>query len=333
MSLRIRVTFVLSIVIVVALAVACVLIGAYYIPVADVIAAVMNDNVTVNSTIINDIRIPMMLTAALSGAALSVSGLLMQTTFINPLAGPSVLGVSTGSSLGVAVILLAGVTAVNSSAILLGAIFGAFLVIAILIAFSSFVRSSTMLLIVGIMIGYLISSAVSLLNFFATQEGVHSFVIWGLGNFSGVSNDVMPIFATACVVFILLAWMMSKPLDALLLGDRYATSLGVNVRRARTLLLAIAGILVAVVTAWCGPIAFIGMTVPHIARMTTATAEHRTLLPATAVIGAAVGLLSLLISVLPGEWGMIPINAVTPIIGVPVILYVIVNRRRLNYFN
>lgn len=333
MTHRIALTYVFFAAIIVAGFLACLFVGTYHLDPSDVSAALTGASTNeVARVIVGDIRVPMAVTATLAGAALAVAGLLMQTTFNNPLAGPSVLGVSTGSSLGVALVLLGGFGGASAAGattgILLGALAGAAIVIFILLAFSSVVRSATMLLIVGIMIGYLISSAVSLLNFFSTQEGVHSFVIWGLGNFSGVNREILPVFSTACLALLICALMMVKPLNAMLLGERYAASMGVNVKRARTLLLAISGALTAVVTAWCGPIAFIGMTVPHIARMATHSANHTHLLTATILAGAATGLISLLISVLPGQWGMIPINAITPVIGVPVILYVILNRRK-----
>lgn len=274
--------------------------------------------------------------AILSGASLAISGLMLQTTFANPLAGPSILGVSTGSSLGVAIVMLAfGGTlgfVGESVGVILAAIVGAMLVLGLLLIFSRLLNSSTMLLIVGILVGYLSSSAVSLLNFFATQEGVHSFVIWGLGSFSGVSLPRLLVFAPFTLVFIGLSMLMVKTLDAMLLGDSYAANLGVDVRRARNMLLLLSGVLTAIVTAYCGPIAFVGMVVPHIARLLTRSSRHLVLMPATALAGAALGLICVLLSVLPGARGVIPVNAITPLIGVPVILYVILNRNRLNLF-
>jgi iron complex transport system permease protein len=274
--------------------------------------------------------------ALLSGSALAIAGLMLQTTFANPLAGPSILGVSTGSSLGVAIVMLAFGGALGfvgeSLGIVLAAIAGAMLVLVLLLLFSRILNSSVMLLIVGILVGYLSSSAVSLLNFFATQEGVHSFVIWGLGSFSGVSQPRLLVFAPLALVFIALSMLMVKPLDAMLLGDAYAANLGVDVRRSRNRLLILSGVLTAVVTAFCGPIAFVGMVVPHVARLLTRSSRHLILIPATALAGAALGLLCVLLSVMPGSRGIIPINAITPIIGVPVILYVILNRHRLNLF-
>ena len=290
--------------------------------------------------IILNTRLPMIATAALSGAALSVSGLLLQTAFNNPLAGPSILGVSTGASFGVAVVMLASGSALwltqsvgTYMTILIGALAGAALVLIVLLLFSTMVHSSTMLLIIGILVSYLTSSAVSLLNFFATEEGVHSYVIWGLGNFSGVTPSQLPFFAFFIIATLALSTTLVKPLNALLLGTRYTENLGVNTKQTRNSLLIITGILTAGVTAFCGPISFIGLVVPHIARLVLNTSNHNRLLPATMLAGATVALLCTLISVLPQQVGVIPINAITPIIGVPIIIYIIINRKNIQYFN
>lgn len=328
-----------------ALAILNLMIGSVDIP-ASAIMNMLSGDTSENQIwhiIIFDSRIPMIVTAILAGAALSVCGLLLQTIFNNPLADPSILGISTGASLGVALVMLASSTifggVMATSVIggyistLIGALGGALIVLIILLIFSSFVKSAPMLLIIGIMISYLASSAISLLNFFATQEGVHSFVIWGLGNFSGVTSDRMPVFTTLIICSLALSLLMVKPLNALLLGVRYAENLGVNIRRTRNWLLFITGVLTAIVTAFCGPISFLGLIVPHIARMLLNTSNHNTLLPTTILVGAVIALLCTLVSVLPTSIGIIPINAITPIIGVPIIIYLIVNRRKLQYFN
>ena len=287
-------------------------------------------------------RLPLIATAALSGGALAIAGLLMQTLFNNPLADPSILGVSSGSSLGVAIVMLLlggelgtlfGTTVGGYVSILAGAMAGAALILAALMLFSSLVKGTTMLLIVGIMISFLASSAISLLNFFSTQEGVHSYVIWGLGNFSGVTMGSLPLFSM--VILFVLAWSMLlvKPLNALLLGSRYAESLGVNLRRVRNVLLLVTGVLTATVTAFCGPIGFIGLVVPHIARLMLNSSDHRVLMPCTMLAGVVVALLCQFVSVLPTSVGIIPINAITPIVGVPIIIYIILNRKKIKYFN
>lgn len=286
-------------------------------------------------------RIPQAITALLCGAALAVSGLMLQTVFSNPLAGPSILGINTGASLGVALVMLLGGGSITAGAISLsgflaviaGAFAGAMVVMGVLLFFSTFTQNTLMLLIIGIMIGYVTSSVISLLNFFSTAEGVHSYMIWGMGNFSGVSLDQLPVFILSVAAGLLLSVMLIKPLNALLLGHRYAENLGVNVRLTRNLLLTATGILTAVTTAFCGPIAFIGLAVPHIARLMLGTSNHNSLMPVTLLLGGAVALLCNLISVLPGETGLLPLNAITPVLGAPVIIYVLINQRKIQYFN
>ncbi|MDD2962003.1 MAG: iron ABC transporter permease [Muribaculaceae bacterium] len=340
---RNRIIFILLIVVLLILVASNMIFGAVDIPASAIFDILCGNEVErpTWSVIILESRIPMIITAALSGCALSVAGLLLQTVFNNPLAGPSILGVSTGASLGVAIIMLSLGTSLGSTfgistggfiSILAGAFIGAFAVLAILLIFSSFLKSTTMLLIVGILVSYITSSAISLLNFFSTQEGVHSYVIWGLGSFSGVAANQIPLFAFTVAIALLWALAMTKPLNALLLGARYASNLGVNVKSVRNKLLIITGLLTAIVTAYCGPIGFIGLVVPHIARLLLNTSNHNTLLPATILCGAVVALLCTLISILPDN-GILPINAITPIIGVPIILYIILNRRKIHYFN
>ena len=331
------------VVLVVALALACLLFGSVDIDARSIFGILTghdSDNEAWNIIVLRS-RLPMIVTAMLAGAALSVSGLLLQTTFNNPLAGPSILGVSTGAGLGVAIVMLAmggtiggvfGETLGSYMATLLGALVGAGVVLVILISFASIVKSSTMLLIIGILVSYLASSVISLLNSVASEEGVHSYVAWGFGNLSGVSLEQLPVFSAILVLALVASMLMIKPLNALLLGTRYAQNLGVNTHRTRNVLLLITGVLTAVVTAFCGPIGFVGLVVPHIARLALNTSEHGRLLPVTMLAGAAVALLCALLSV-TSRHGIIPINAITPIIGVPIILYIIINRRRINYFN
>lgn len=291
--------------------------------------------------IILESRIPQGITALLCGAALAVSGLMLQTVFGNPLAGPSILGIDAGASLGVAIVMMLGGGSITAGAfgfsgflaVVAGALGGSFLVMMALLFFSAFTRSNLMLLIIGIMLGYMTSSVISLLNFFSTAEGVHSYVIWGLGNFSGVSSEQLPFFVSAIGAGLFLAVMLIKPLNALLLGNRYAENLGINVRLTRNLLLLATGLLTAVTTAFCGPIAFIGLAVPHVARLMLGTSNHNALVPVTLLLGGAIALLCNLISVLPGESGILPLNAITPVLGAPVIIYIIVNQRKIQYFN
>lgn len=319
------------------------LVGSVSIPPADVFRILLGGEGKKASWsfILWESRLPQALTALLCGGALAVCGLMLQTAFKNPLAGPSILGINAGASLGVAFVMLlfggsitAGVFSLSGFfSVLLGAFIGAMLIMALILFFSTLIKSNVMLLITGIMIGYIASSAIALLNFFATAEGVQSYMIWGLGNFGGVSLQQMPAFALVTIVGLFGSLLLIKPLNALLLGERYAENLGVNIRRVRNWLLIITGLLTAVTTAFCGPVAFIGLAVPHVARMILGTANHNSLLPVTILSGGAVALLCNLICVLPGEAGIIPLNAVTPIIGAPVIIYVILSQRKPQQFN
>lgn len=285
--------------------------------------------------IILENRLPQALTALLCGASLSVCGLMLQTAFRNPLAGPDVFGISSGAGLGVALVMLLLGGSVSTSlftvsgflAILTAAFLGAITVTALILFLSTLVRNSVLLLIVGIMVGYVSSSAVSLLNFFASEEGVKSYMVWGMGNFGGVSMSHIPLFSLLCLVGIMGALLLVKPLNILLLGPQYAESLGISTRRLRNLLLLIVGLLTAITTAFCGPISFIGLAIPHIARLLFRTDNHQVLLPGTVLTGAAIALFCNFICFLPGEMGIIPLNAVTPLIGAPVIIYVIIQRR------
>ena len=280
-------------------------------------------------------RLPQGITAMLCGASLAVSGLMLQTAFRNPLADPGIFGINSGASLGVALVMLlmggsitAGVFSLTGFLATLAAAFvGAMTVMALILLFATMVRNNVMLLIIGIMIGYIATSAISLLNFFATEEGVQSYMVWGLGNFGGVSMEQMPAFVIICLGGIVATLLLIKPLNALLLGERSAENLGINTQRVRNWLLVVTGLLTAITTAYCGPIAFIGLAVPHIARMLLGTENHRSLMPATILTGAAIALICNIICVLPGDRGIIPLNAVTPIIGAPVIIYVILKQR------
>ena len=293
------------------------------------------------SFIVWESRLPQAITALLCGMALAASGLMLQTTFNNPLADPSILGISSGASLGVALVMLAGAGTITAGvftlsgflSVIIGAFIGSMLVMGIILFFSTLIKNSIMLLIIGIMIGYITSSAISLLNFFSTAEGVHSYMIWGMGNFGGVSLQQLPFFSLVTAAGLLITILLIKPLNALLLGTRYAENLGINIRRTRNLLLVATGLLTATTTAFCGPISFIGLAVPHIARLMLGTSNHNSLLPVTMLTGGAIALLCNFICILPGEAGIIPLNAVTPVIGAPIIIYVIVNQRKIQYFN
>ncbi len=312
--------------------------GSVRIPMEDVIAVLTGDDAGVKDSwryIVREVRLPEAVTALLAGAALSVSGLLLQTAFRNPLAGPDVFGINSGAGLAVALVMLGmggtvsagGYTLAGFVAVLLSSFVGAMAVTGIIFLFSTMVRNNVMLLIIGIMIGYLASSAVSLLNFFATEEGVKSYMMWGMGSFGNVSTDNLPVFTVVSIVGLLAAVALVKPLNALLLGEQYAENLGVNTRRMRHVLLVVTGILTANVTAFCGPVAFIGLATPHVARLLLTTDNHRRVLPVTMLLGAVIALLCNLVCYAPGENGIIPLNAVTPLLGAPVIIYVLLKRK------
>ena len=313
------------------------LIGSVSIPVSETFRILIGEESVKPSWqyIVIESRLPQAVTAMLCGASLAVCGLILQTAFRNPLAGPSIFGVNSGAGLGVALVMLffggsvsAGTVSIGGfMAVLLAAFAGAMGVMALIFFFSTLVRSHVMLLIVGIMIGYMASSAISLLNFFATDEGVKSYMVWGMGSFGGVSLKMLPTFSVITLITLAVSLALVKPLNALVLGDRYAENLGVNIIRVRNWLLLVTGVLTAVITAFCGPVAFIGLAVPHIARLVLGTDNHRVLLPATILTGSAVALLCNILTVLPGEGGIIPLNAITPLIGAPVVIYVILSRR------
>ena len=312
------------------------IVGSVRIPLADVYDILFDKFEGKESWkyIVMENRLPQALTAMLCGASLAVCGLMLQTAFRNPLAGPDVFGISSGAGLGVAIVMLflggsvstALFTVSGFLAILTSAFIGAIVVTMIILFLSTMVRNSVLLLIVGLMVGYVSSSAVALLNFFASEEGVKSYMIWGMGNFGGVSMDHMLLFALLCLVGIIASIFLIKPLNIMLLGTQYAESLGINIRQIRNLLLVTVGLLTAVTTAFCGPISFIGLAIPHMTRLLLHTENHQILLPCTILCGAVIALLCNLICYLPGDGGIIPLNAVTPLLGAPIIIYVIVKR-------
>lgn len=310
--------------------------GSVSIPPEQVVSILMGETPqrAIWRYIVIDTRLTQAIVALFSGASLAVSGLMLQTAFRNPLADPTIFGISSGAGLGAAIVLLAfgGSVAAGSlslsgfSAVLLAAFVGAMLVTAILFLFSNIVKSGVMLLIIGIMIGYLASSAVSLLNFFATEQGVKSYIVWGMGSFGGVPLTMLPAFVLVCTIGLFAALLLIKPLNVLLLGKSYAENLGVNISRLRNALLLITGLLTSVVTACCGPISFIGLAVPHVARLLFRSSDHKVLMPATMLCGSATALFCQMLSLLPGT--VIPLGIVTSIIGAPVVIYIIMRNRK-----
>ena len=330
---------ILLLVAIVILMVVNLLIGSVRIPVADVcgiLAGTESNEIWEN--IIWKSRLPQALTAIVAGAGLAVSGLQMQTVFRNPLAGPSVLGISNGSALGVAfVVLLSGrlggvalsrLGYLGDAAMSVAAIVGALAVMMLIVWISQKVRGNVTLLIIGVMIGYLATAIIGVLKFLSPEEDVKAFVVWGLGSFSRVSGDEMVLFVVLMAILLPLSFLLVKPMNLLLLGDRYAANLGLNIRRARLLVILCSGVLVAIVTAYCGPIMFIGLAVPHLARVLFHTSDHRVLIPATMLCGAALALVCNLIARMPGFEGALPVNSVTALVGAPVIAAVLFRRRK-----
>ncbi len=314
------------------------LVGSIRIPASDVFNILLGNAPSAKPSwryIVLESRLPQAITALLCGGSLAVSGLMLQTAFRNALADPGIFGISSGAGLGVALVMLllggsfgAGSFSMSGyMAIIFAAFIGAMTVMLIIFFFSTLVKSDVMLLIIGIMIGYLSSSAIALLQFFATDEGVKSYMVWGMGSFGGVSMKHMPVFAAVTLLGMAGSLLLIKPLNALMLGDRYAENLGVSVRRVRNWLLVVTGLLTAITTAFCGPISFIGLAVPHITRLLLRTDNHRVLMPATILCGSVIALLCNVVCFLPGENGVIPLGAVTPLMGAPVIIYVIIKGR------
>lgn len=307
--------------------------GAVRIPESEVLRILRGDVASNVSWryIVMDYRLPQALTALLTGSVLSVCGLMLQTIFRNPLADASILGISSGAGLGVACVMLlfgGGLYIGNLSfggfaAVFTAALLGALGVTLVMLFLSSVIRNNALLLIAGVMLGYITSSVVMLLNFFATADGVRAYVQWGMGNFSGVSEAMLPLYAMVSVVSIVASFLLVKPLNLMLIGSRYAENLGVNIKRLRTTILLLTGIMTALSTSFCGPIAFIGLAVPHLARLLLCTDDFRLIMPTTILLGSLVALFCNFVCVLPSNGGILPLNAVTPFLGVPIILYVI----------
>ncbi len=327
------------------LAVLNLTVGSVAIPVGEVFEilspfsdnAVKGENGEVWTNIIMYTRLPQTVTAIACGAALSVAGMEMQTVFRNPLAGPSVLGISSAASLGVAfVVLLSGALGgtalsnfgiIGNSAITLAAVAGALLVMSLIVFLSHRVEGNVTLLITGVLIGYIATAIIGVLKYFSSEEDIRAYVIWGLGSFARVTGGQVYVFAGLTAVVLPLVMLLAKPLNILLLGDMYASNLGLNVKRSRMFVIATAGTLTAIATAYCGPIMFLGLAVPHICRGLFNSTDHRILLPACVLCGAALALLCNLIARMPGFEGALPINSVTSLIGAPIALSILLKKK------
>jgi iron complex transport system permease protein len=314
------------------------LLGSVMIPVSKVLGALFNSGNIENSTltIINEFRFPKALTAILTGAALSVSGLQMQTVFRNPLAGPYVLGITAGASLGVALFVMGFssffVFGIFSSAgawpLAIVAWMGAFIVMLLVLYVSSKVNDIMTILILGILFTAATSAIVSILQYFSNESMLKAFIIWTLGSLGSVTKGQLTVLIPAILLGFSLAFLKVKDLNAFLLGENYARSLGINILRSRVIIFFSTSILAGTVTAFCGPIGFIGIAVPHIARVIFKTSDHSILLPAVILLGSVIMLLSDIVSQLPGMQTTLPINSVTALIGVPVIVWMILKNKR-----
>ena len=306
--------FIILIVTIAILLVVNLFIGSVRIPMVDVYRIITGgESNEIWTNIIFSSRLPQALTAIVAGAGLAVSGLQMQTVFRNPLAGPSVL-----SRLGY----------LGDAAMSVAAIIGALAVLSLILWISQKVKGNVTLLIIGVMIGYLANAIIGVLKFLSPEEDVKAFVVWGLGSFSRVSGDEMVLFIVLMCILLPLACLLVKDMNLMLLGDRYAANLGLNIRRSRMLVIISSGILVAIVTAYCGPIMFIGLAVPHLTRALFRTSDHRILMPATALCGAALALFCNFIARMPGFEGALPVNSVTALVGAPVIAAVLFGKRK-----
>lgn len=317
-----------------------ILLGSIQIPFRDVWHILWGDynGNEIWQNIVWKSRIPQALTALVAGAGLSVSGLQMQTVFRNPLAGPSVLGISSGASMGVAfVVLLSGtiggvalskVGVMGEIALTISAIIGSLSIMALIIFVSQKVKGNVTLLIIGVMVGYVANAVIGVLKYFSVEEDIRAYVIWGLGSFARVSGNQMTLFVSIMLVLLPLSFLLVKTLNLLLLGDAYARNLGLNIRRARLQVITCSGVLVAIVTAYCGPIIFLGLAVPHLCRSLFRTSDHRILMPASLLMGGAMALLCNLIARMPGFEGALPVNSVTALVGAPVVISVLFNKRR-----
>lgn len=289
---------------------------------------------TPQSIIILQSRLPKALTALLAGCALPVAGLLMQTFFRNPVAGPDILGVSAGSSLMVALVMLTvgtwfSMDVFNNVGIILAAIVGAMLVLFIILAVAARVRDSVTLLIFGLMFGMAISAVVGVLQYYSSQGALKLFIMWTFGSLSGVTWPQLYILAVIVIIGLLLAVTQIKALNLLLLGEQYATSLGLNIRKSKIFIILTTGLLTGAITAFCGPIAFIGIAVPHLARMIFKVNSHAIILPASILLGICILLICDIVAQTPGNDGVLPINAITAFMGAPFIIYIIWKNQHL----
>jgi len=322
-----------------------VALGSVHIPLKEVIKVLFTSD-SGNDTwvyIIEKIRLPKALTAIIVGCGLSVSGLQMQTLFRNPLAGPSVLGITAGASLGVALVMLSAgsITSLytikelgisGSWLIIVASSFGAALIMILIVSISSSLKDNVIVLIVGVMIGNITLSVISIWQYFSSPELIKDYLLWTFGSLGGVTGGQLTILAVVVFAGLLISFLSSKLLDALLLGDNYARSMGLTVKRARILIIGSTSILAGGITAFCGPIGFIGIAVPHLARALFNTSSHRILIPACCLIGTVLMLICDIVAQLPGSQTVLPINVITALVGSPVVIWIIAGPTKLRGF-
>ncbi len=316
--------------------------GSVRIPIKEVAKILFGGSVDNEAwqAIILKIRLPRTITAVLAGAALSVGGLQMQTLFRNPLAGPSVLGITAGASLGVAAVMLAAGSATTaftlgalgmgaSWLVVIAASVGAALVLLAILAISYRIKDNVVMLIVGIMVANITIAIVSIWQFFSNPEQIQEYILWTFGSLGGVTNDQLKVLGLIVGVGVIMTFALSKTLNALLLGEDYAQSMGLNIRKSRFAIIGVTSILAGAITGFCGPIGFVGIAVPHLTRSFLNTSDHRVLIPSCVLVGAILMLVCDIVSQVPGSNTVLPVNAITAMIGSPIVIWIIVKRRNL----
>jgi iron complex transport system permease protein len=305
--------------------------GSVSIPLSTITDYIFGRNIADSyNVILTQIRLPRNITAILSGAGLSLSGLLLQTLFRNPLAGPSILGISSGSGLGVAMVLLTGVSMTGiagTGSIVFGAVIGALIVVVLISIISLKFEDVTLVLIAGMMLGFLSSALISILAFFSNSEQLKPFIHWGFGSFSRLNEYQIPTLFITLILAVVATVFLYKPLNAFLPGDQFAGSVGINVRKSRIIIIVLTGLLTGIITAFVGPIGFIGLAVPQLVKMIFNTNHHRITIPGTLLFGAFIALACDIISRVPGQDYSLPLNAITALFGAPVVLFILFRSR------
>jgi iron complex transport system permease protein len=310
--------------------------GSVNIKAIDIVRALFNDTGDVTETILMKFRLPKAITALLVGIALSISGLQMQTLFRNPMAGPYVLGLSSGASLGVAFVILGfssnlspdSIKGIGNWVIAAASWTGAGLIMILIMIISSRVKNIMTVLILGIMLSSGISAIVSIMQYFSSETMLKTYILWTMGSLGNLTSSQLNVMLLSVIAGTILSLISVKMLNALLLGEEYARSIGLNVRYSRIIIITGTSILAGTITAFCGPIGFIGIAVPHLARLVFRTSDHKILIPGTILTGGIIMLISDIISQMPGSDNILPVNSVTALIGIPVVIWVILHDRK-----